>query len=182
MENLFLEIAEEKMDKAIEAFERSLTKVRTGRANPTMLDGIMVDYYGSPTPINQLASVSVQEGKTIAIKPFDRNVVKEVERAINMSDLGLPVQNGGEILRITVPALTEETRNGFCKDVDKMSEEAKVQIRNIRREANDDVKKDKTIPEDISKSYLEDIQKATDKAIVKIEECAKNKQKEIMTI
>lgn len=182
MENLFLEIAEEKMDKAIEAFERSLTKVRTGRANPTMLDGIMVDYYGSPTPINQLASVSVQEGKTIAIKPFDRNVVKEVERAINMSDLGLPVQNGGEILRITVPALTEETRKGFCKDVDKMSEEAKVQIRNIRREANDDVKKDKTIPEDISKSYLEDIQKATDKAIVKIEECAKNKQKEIMTI
>jgi ribosome recycling factor len=112
MENLFLEIAEEKMDKAIEAFERSLTKVRTGRANPTMLDGIMVDYYGSPTPINQLASVSVQEGKTIAIKPFDRNVVKEVERAINMSDLGLPVQNGGEILyNITAKQLVREDNN-----------------------------------------------------------------------
>jgi ribosome recycling factor len=182
MENLFLEIAEEKMDKAIEAFSSLLTKVRTGRANPTMLDGILVDYYGSPTPINQLASVSIQEGKTIAIKPFDRNVVKDVERAINTSDLGLPVQNGGDILRVTVPALTEETRKGFCKDVDKMAEDAKVQIRNIRRDINEDVKKDKTIPEDISKSYLEDIQKATDKFIEKIETLAKDKQKEIMTL
>jgi ribosome recycling factor len=182
MDNLFLEIAQEKMDKALQAFNSNLTKVRTGRANPNMLDGIMVDYYGSPTPINQLASVSIQEGKTIAIKPFDRNVVKDVERAINTSDLGLPVQNGGDILRVTVPALTEETRKGFCKDVDKMAEDAKVQIRNIRRDANDDIKKDKTIPEDISKSFLEDIQKATDKAIEKIEEYAKEKQKEIMTI
>ena len=182
MDNLFLELAQERMDKAIEAFNSNLTKVRTGRANPNMLDGIMVDYYGSATPINQLASVSIQEGKTIAIKPFDRNVVKDVERAINTSDLGLPVQNGGDILRVTVPALTEETRKGFCKDVDKMAEEAKVQIRNIRRDSNEDIKKDKTIPEDMSKSYLEDIQKATDKAIEKIEEYAKEKQKEIMTL
>ena len=182
MENLFLLDAQEKMDKAIDAFNSNLTKVRTGRANPNMLDGILVDYYGSLTPINQLASVSVQEGKTIAIKPFDRNVVKDVERAINTSDLGLPVQNGGDVLRVTVPALTEETRKGFCKDVDKMAEEAKVQIRNIRRDANEDVKKDKSIPEDMSKSFLEDIQKATDKAIEKIEEHAKDKQKEIMTL
>lgn len=182
MDNLFLEIAEEKMNKAIDAFESLLTKVRTGRANPTMLDGIMVDYYGSPTPINQLASVSIQEGKTIAIKPFDRNVVKDVERAINTSDLGLPVQNGGDILRVTVPALTEETRKGFCKDVDKMAEEAKVQIRNIRRDVNEDIKKDKTIPEDMSKSYLDDIQKATDNFIEKVETLAKDKQKEIMTL
>jgi len=182
MDNLFLELANEKMDGAIKNFEANLTKVRTGRANPNMLDGIMVDYYGSPTPINQLASVSIQEGKTIAIKPFDRNVVKDVERAINTSDLGLPVQNGGDILRVTVPALTEETRKGFCKDVDKMAEEAKVAIRNVRRDINEDVKKDKTIPEDLSKSYLEDIQKATDKAIEKIEELAKEKAKEIMTI
>ena len=182
MDNLFLELAQEKMDKAIEAFNSNLTKVRTGRANPNMLDGIMVDYYGSATPINQLASVSIQEGKTIAIKPFDRNVVKDVERAINTSDLGLPVQNGGDILRVSVPALTEETRKGFCKDVDKMAEEAKVQIRNIRRDSNEDIKKDKTIPEDMSKSYSEDIQKATDKAIEKIEEYAKEKQKEIMTL
>ena len=170
------------MDKAIEGFEHMLTKVRTGRANPNMLDGIMVDYYGSPTPINQLVSISIQEGKTIAIKPFDRNVVKDVERAINASDLGLPVMNGGDILRVTVPALTEETRKGFCKDVDKMAEEAKVQIRNIRRDVNEDIKKDKTIPEDTSKGYLEDIQKATDDSIKNIEELAKEKQKEIMTL
>ena len=182
MDNLFKEIADEKMANAIEAFKNSLTKVRTGRANPNMLDGIMVDYYGSPTPINQLASVSVQEGKTIVIKPFDRNVVKDVERAINTSDLGLPPQNGGDVIRISVPSLTEETRKGFCKDVDKMAEEAKVQIRNIRRDVNEDIKKDKSIPEDMSKSYLEDIQKATDEAIKKIEELAKEKANEIMTL
>ena len=182
MDNLFLEIANEKMEAAINAFSGNLTKVRTGRANPNMLDGIMVDYYGSMTPINQLASVSVQEGKTIVFKPFDRTVVKDVERAINTSDLGLPPQNGGDVIRITVPSLTEETRKGFCKDVDKMAEEAKVQIRNIRRDVNEDIKKDKTIPEDISKSYLDDIQKATDEAIKKIEELAKEKATEIMTL
>jgi ribosome recycling factor len=182
MDNLFLEIAEEKMNGAINAFEANLAKVRTGRANPTMLDGIMVDYYGSPTPLNQIASISIQEGKTLVIKPFDRNSVKDAERAINASDLGLPVQNNGDVLRVTVPALTEETRKGFCKDVDKMAEEAKVHIRNIRREVNEDIKKDKTIPEDMSKSYLEDIQKATDKFSDKVEELAKAKQKEIMTI
>lgn len=182
MDNLFLEIAEEKMEGAIKAFEGNLSKVRTGRANPTMLDGIMVDYYGSPTPLNQIASISIQEGKTLVIKPFDRNSVKDAERAINASDLGLPVQNNGDVLRVTVPALTEETRKGFCKDVDKMAEETKVHIRNIRREVNEDIKKDKTIPEDMSKSYLEDIQKATDKFSDKVEEMAKTKQKEIMTI
>ena len=182
MDNLSLEIANEKMEKAIENFEAQLTKVRTGRANPNMLDGINVDYYGSPTPINQIASVSVQEGKTICIKPYDHNSIKDIERAINTSDLDLPPQNGGDVIRITVPALTEETRKGFCKDVDKMCEEAKVAIRNIRRDANDEIKKNKTIPEDMSKSFLEDIQKATDKFIAKVDEIAKAKQKEIMTI
>ena len=182
MDNIFVLDANEKMDKAIAAFEENLKKVRTGRANPNMLDRILVDYYGSPTPINQIASVSVQEGKTIVIKPFDRNSVKDIEKAINMSDLGLPPQNGGEVIRITVPSLTEETRKNFCKDVDKMAEEAKVQIRNIRRDVNDEIKKDKSIPEDMSKSYLEDIQKATDKAIEKIDTIGKAKQKEIMTI
>ena len=182
MDNLFLEIAEEKMNGAISAFESSLVKVRTGRANPTMLDSIRVDYYGSPTPLNQISSISIQEGKTQVIKPFDRNSVKDIERAINTSDLGLPVQNNGEVLRITVPALTEETRKGYCKDVDKMAEEAKVHVRNARREVKEDIKKDKSIPEDLSKSYLEDVQKATDKAIARIEEIAKAKQKEIMTI
>ena len=182
MENVFELEAKELMDKAIANFQENLKKVRTGRANPNMLDRIMVDYYGSPTPINQIASVSIQEGKTIVIKPFDRNSVKDIEKAINMSDLGLPPQNGGEVIRITVPSLTEETRKGYCKDVDKMAEEAKVNIRNARRDVNDMIKKDKTIPEDLSKSYLEDIQKATDKAIENIDKIAKDKQKGIMTI
>ena len=182
MDNVFVTEAKELMNKAIANFQENLKKVRTGRANPNMLDKIMVDYYGSPTPINQIASIVVQEGKTIVIKPFDRNSVKDIEKAINMSDLGLPPQNGGDVIRVTVPALTEETRKGFCKDVDKMSEETKVVIRNARRDINEKVKKDKTIPEDMSKSYLEDIQKATDDAIKNVENIAAAKQKEIMTI
>ena len=173
---------EEKMAKAIESLEHNLSKVRTGRANPTMLDGIEVDYYGSPTPINQIASVSVQEGKSLVIKPYDASSLKDIERAINTSDLGLPPLNDGSCIRVTVPALTEETRKGFCKDVQKMCEEAKVAVRNIRRDANEEVKKDKTLPEDTAKDLQEQIQKATDKFVGKCDEVAKAKEKEIMTI
>ena len=173
---------EERMEKAIESLKHNLDKVRTGRANPAILDGVEVDYYGSPTPINQIASISVQEGKTIVIKPYDASSLKDIERAINTSDLSLPPQNDGSVIRITVPALTEETRKGFCKDVAKMAEEAKVAIRNIRRDGNDEVKKDKTIPEDTAKDLQDQIQKATDKAITKVDEVAKAKEKEIMTI
>ena len=182
MDNQFLTEANDLMNKAVLNFQENLKKVRTGRANPNMLDRIMVDYYGSPTPINQIASIVVQEGKTIVIKPFDRNSVKDIEKAINTSDLGLPPQNGGDVIRVTVPSLTEETRKGFCKDVDKMAEEAKVVARNARRDVNDKIKKDKTIPEDLSKSYLEDVQKATDKVIENIDKIAADKKKEIMTI
>ena len=182
MDNNFVNEANDLMSKASANFQENLKKVRTGRANPNMLDRIMVDYYGSPTPINQIASIVVQEGKTIVIKPFDRTAVKDIEKAINTSDLGLPPQNGGDVIRIIVPSLTEETRKGFCKDVDKMAEEAKVVIRNARRDVNDKIKKDKSIPEDLSKSYLEDIQKATDKAIENIDKIAADKKKEIMTI
>ncbi len=174
--------AEEKMEKAISVFEKNLTKVRTGRANPNMLDGIEVDYYGSPTPINQMASVTITEGRTLVIKPYDRSILKDIERAINASDLHLPPMNDGTVIRLTVPALTEETRKGFCKDVEKMAEEAKVAIRNIRRDTNDSIKKDKSIPEDSSKSLLEDVQKLTDSFVEKVEKIGKNKQKEIMTI
>jgi len=173
---------EEKMAKAIESFENNLTKVRTGRANPNMLDAILVDYYGSPTPINQIASISVQEGKTLCIKPYDASSLKDIERAINASDLGLPPVNDGACVRVSVPSLTEETRKGFCKDVSKMSEEAKVVIRNIRRDANDEIKKDKSLPEDQAKDLQEQVQKSTDKFIAKVDEVAKAKEKEIMTI
>ena len=173
---------EEKMKKSIEALENNLVKVRTGRANPQMLDGIEVNYYGSPMPLNQIASISVQEGKTLCIKPYDASSLKDIERAINTSDLGLPPINDGTVVRVSVPALTEETRKGFCKDISKMAEEAKVAIRNIRRDGNDEIKKDKTIPEDASKGFLEDIQKLTDEKIAKIDEIVKAKEKEIMTI
>ena len=174
--------AEEEMEKTIEVFEKNLQKVRTGRANPNMLDGIEVDYYGSPTPVNQIASIAVQEGKCLVIKPYDRSSLKDIERAINKSDLHLPPLNDGTVIRLTVPQLTEETRKGYCKDVEKMAEEAKVSVRNIRREANDITKKDKTIPEDVSKATVEDIQKLTDDYTAKVDKIAKLKEKEIMTI
>ena len=173
---------EEKMEKTIEAFKTGLEKVRTGRANPAMLNGIEVDYYGSPTPVNQIASISIQEGKTIVIKPYDASSLKDIERAINTSSLGLPPQNDGSVIRITVPVLTEETRKDFCKEVSKLAEEAKIAVRNIRRDGNDEIKKDKTIPEDTAKNLQEEIQKVTDKFSALIDEIAKAKEKEIMTI
>lgn len=173
---------EERMEKAIEAFRNNLNKVRTGRANPAILNGVDVDYYGSPTPINQIASVSIQEGKTIVIKPYDASSLKDIERAINASSIGLPPQNDGSVVRITVPALTEETRKGYCKDVKNMAEETKVVIRNIRRDGNEEVKKDKTLPEDVAKDLQDKIQKATDKYVSKVDEVAKEKEEEIMKI
>lgn len=177
-----IKVFEEKMKKSIEALEANLVKVRTGRANPQMLDGVEVNYYGSPMPLNQIASIAVQEGKTLCIKPYDASSLKDIERAINTSDIGLPPINDGTCVRISVPALTEETRKGFCKDIAKMAEDAKVAVRNIRRDANDVVKKDKTIPEDEAKSLQEDIQKLTDKYIENIDNVAKAKEKEVMTI
>ncbi len=177
-----IKTVEEKMTKAIEALEHNLTKVRTGRANPNLLDHIEVDYYGCPTPINQIASISVQEGKTLCIKPYDASSLKDIEKAINASDIGLPPLNDGSVVRITMPVLTEETRKGFCKDIAKFAEEAKVAIRNIRRDGNDEVKKDKTLPEDTSKDLQEQIQKLTDKYVAKADEVAKAKEKEVMTI
>ena len=177
-----IKTVEEKMAKAIEALEHNLTKVRTGRANPNLLDHIEVDYYGCPTPINQIASISVQEGKTLCIKPYDASSLKDIEKAINASDIGLPPLNDGSVVRITMPVLTEETRKGFCKDISKFAEEAKVAIRNIRRDGNEEVKKDKSLPEDTSKDLQEQIQKLTDKYVTKADEVAKAKEKEVMTI
>lgn len=173
---------EEKMNKAIAALENNLTKVRTGRANPNLLDHVEVNYYGCPTPINQIASISVQEGKTLVIKPYDASSLKDIEKAINASDIGLPPLNDGTVVRITMPVLTEETRKGFCKDIAKYAEETKVAIRNIRRDANDEIKKDKTLPEDTAKGLQDQVQKLTDKFVEKTDAVAKAKEKEVMTI
>ena len=167
--NLILEETKERMEKSVASFEGSLDSVRSGRANANLLNGIEVDYYGSPMPINQLASLTVQEGRTIVIKPFDMGSLKYIEKAINKSDLGLPPQNDCKVIRVTVPALTEETRRNLCKDVSKMAENAKVSVRNIRRDANDQAKKEESLTEDQEKQCLEKIQKLTDEMIKKID-------------
>ena len=177
-----INVYKEKMNKAIANFENNLVTIRTGRANPKILDSISVDYYGSPTPLNQIASISVQEGKTLVIKPYDASSLKDIEKAINESTIGLPPINDGSVVRITTPALTEETRKGFCKDIGKFAEEAKVIIRNVRRDANDVIKKDKTVSEDTQKDLQDQVQKLTDEFTKKIDELAKAKEKEVMTI
>lgn len=177
-----INVYKEKMEKSVTSFEKNLVNIRTGRANPQILDVVKVDYYGTPTPLNQIASISVQEGKTLVIKPYDASSLKDIEKAINESSIGLPPINDSTVIRITTPALTEETRKGYCKDIGKYAEEAKVSIRNIRRDANDSVKKDKSIAEDASKDFLDQIQKLTDDYTKKIDDLSKAKEKEVMTI
>ena len=173
------------MNKALEALDGRLCKIRTGRAQPALLDGIMVDYYGSPTPLRQVAQVNVEDARTLKLSVFDRNAIKSVEKAIQQSDLGLnPVVAGVEI-RVPLPPLTEERRKDLVKVVQGEVEQAKVEIRNIRRDANDKIKalqKDKQISEDEQRSGEEKIQKATDAAIKKADELLDAKQKELMEI
>ena len=177
--------AQTRMDKALESLDSRLSKIRTGRAQPALLDGIMVDYYGSPTPLRQVAQVNVEDARTLKLSVFDRNAIKAVEKAIQQSDLGLnPVVAGVEI-RVPLPPLTEERRKDLVKVVKGEVEQAKVEIRNIRRDANDKIKalqKDKQISEDEQRSGEEKIQKATDAAIKKADELLDAKQKELMEI
>lgn len=181
MIDLILEDASERMLKAIEAFQRDLSTIRTGRANPNMLDRVMVDYYGSPTPVNQIAGISVVEGRQLVIKPYDRSSIKDIEHGIYEAGLGLTPQNDGELIRIMVPALTEERRREFAKNVWKFAEHAKVAVRNIRRDANDEIKKSDA-REDEVKDGQERVQKLTDKYVKEIDEIGKAKEKDIMTV
>jgi len=170
------------MKKVIEKFEHHLSTVRTGRANPKQLDDIHVDYYGSPTPLSQVGSINVVEGKQLVIKPYDPSLLKLIEHAIQAANLGLNPMNDGSVVRINVPALTEQTRKEITKTVDKHAEEAKVSIRNVRRDINDAIKKDDTLTEDREKDALDKVQKLTDEHIKKIEGIVKEKEKEIMTV
>lgn len=174
--------AQQKMSKSIESFENALVQIRTGRANPNMLDGINVEYYGTPTPLNQVASVSVPEGRQLLIKPYDKSLVKDIERAINEAELGINPQSDGENVRLNIPPLTEETRKELVKEVYKIAEDAKVAIRNIRRDANDAIKKDKELKKDDIAAEQKDIQDLTDKNIKQIDEIAKKKEDELMTV
>ncbi|MBE6114337.1 MAG: ribosome recycling factor [Erysipelotrichaceae bacterium] len=172
----------DKMTKAIASFEHELTTVRTGRANASLLDSVEVDYYGCPTPINQVGSISVVEGKQLVIKPFDKSILKDIETAIHKANIGIAPQNDGTVIRLNVPSLTEERRKELTKVVSKMAEEAKVAVRNVRRDGNDAVKKNKELTEDMQKDAQEKIQKKTDEFIKKIDSIAEAKQKEIMTV
>ena len=171
-----------RMDKAIEYLQSELATVRTGMANPTMLNKVMVNYYGSPTPLNQIAGISVQEGRTLVVKPYDPSSLKDIEKAINKADIGIAPANDGTVIRLTVPELTGETRKEMTKKVSKIAEECKVQIRNIRREANDAVKKDETLDEDNQKDCEKEIQKVTDSYTKKIDQITDAKSKEILKV
>ncbi len=180
LEMLLLE-CEEHMDKAIEALKRELSTVRTGRANASLLDSISIEYYGVPTPLKQVSSISIPEANQLYIKPFDKSTLKDIEKAIFASALGLTPQNDGAGIRLILPKMTEERRRELAKVVGKMEEAAKVAVRNVRRTYNDDIKK-LSLPEDDEKGALEDIQKLTDSKIVAIEAVAKAKEQEVMSI
>ncbi len=177
--------AVEKMDHSIEALKKEFASVRTGRASLALLDGIKVDYYGTPTPLQQLASLSVPESRQIAIQPWDQKVISDIEKAIMKSDLGLTPTNDGKVIRINIPSLTEERRKQLVKVVRKNSEDAKVAVRNIRRDVNDEIKKlekEKHLSEDDTKKSLDEIQKFTDSYVKKIDEILMHKEKEIMEV
>lgn len=178
----YMNVMNERMNKALDALESNLRTIRTGRANPTILDRVEVEYYGSMMPINQVASVSVVEGRQLVIKPFDKNMLKDIERAISMADLGLVPQNDGTLVRISIPSLTEDRRKELCKDASKMGEEAKIAVRNIRRDAMDAAKKDKELTEDLKKQAQEDIQKKTDEHVKKIDAIVSEKEKDILSV
>ncbi|MDO9392234.1 MAG: ribosome recycling factor [bacterium] len=174
-----------KMDKAAEVLKNEFSGIRTGRANPALLEGIKVLCYGALTPLNQVAGISVPESRLLLIQPWDKSVLGEIEKAILKSDLGLTPANDGKVIRLPIPTLTEERRHDLVKVVKKMAEESKVAIRNIRRESNEEIKKlekDKHISEDESKTAHDKVQEMTDKHIAQLEELLKKKEKEIMEV
>ncbi|WP_411501728.1 ribosome recycling factor [Brevibacillus centrosporus] len=176
---------EDRMNKAISNLKRDLSTLRAGRANPAMLDRVMVDYYGTPTPISQLANVSVPEPRMLTIQPWDKTALKEIDRALQQSDLGISPSNDGVTIRLIIPPLTEERRKDLVKLAGKSGEETKVAIRNIRRDANDEIKKLEkaaTISEDESRRYQETVQKTTDKFIAEVDKVVKDKEKDILEV
>lgn len=184
MDALFAK-TKEKMEKCLASLERDFSAIRAGRANPAVLDRVMVDYYGVPTPINQMAAVSVPEARLLLIQPWDASTLKDIEKAINTSDIGINPQNDGKVIRLTFPQLTEEHRKELTKDISKRGEEAKVAIRNIRRDAMDDLKKLKKnneITEDDVEYGEDEIQKITDDFVKQSETITKNKEEEVLSL
>lgn len=176
-----LENAELKMISSIENYENRLLTIRAGRANASMLNGINAECYGVMTPINQLANITVHDGKQLFIKPFDRGNLKEIERAINEANLGINPTNNGETIILTVPDLTEETRRSYVKQAKGIAEEAKIALRNIRQDANTSIKNSE-MPEDERDAYIEDVQELINKYNKKVDEILKEKEQELMAI
>ena len=179
-EDILLE-CEARMDEAIEALEKRFTNVRAGRANPNMLDGIMVSYYGALTPLKQLANISVPEARQLMIKPFDKSILGEIEKAIFEANIGITPNNNGEVIFLVIPALTEDRRRELVKQVKGIAEAAKIALRNIRQDANNDIKKLK-LPEDVEKSGNEEVQELIGKYNKIVDDKFKVKESELMTI
>jgi ribosome recycling factor len=176
-------VAQDKMQKSIEAFKHELSTIRTGRATPTILDRIQVDYFGTPTPVNALATISAPEPRLITIQPWDRHAMGAIEKAIQKSDLGLNPTNDGTIIRLAIPQLNDDRRKELVKMVQKRAEEARVALRNCRRDAVDMLRKeekDKTISEDDLKRGQERLQKTTDQFVAQVDDIARNKEREIL--
>ena len=184
MEILLKELTE-KMEKSVTALKNAFNKIRTGRANPAILDDINVDYYGNPTPINQTSNISVEEGRSLVISPWDKNLIPEIEKAILSSDLGLNPSTSGDLIRVTMPALTEETRQDYIKQARAEAENSRISIRNIRRDANNsakDMQQSSEISEDDLRRIEDLIQKETDRFISIVDSDLKNKESDLLEI
>lgn len=184
LEELFL-FGEEKMEKAVNQLKREFGSIRSGRANPMILDKVMVDYYGAPTALRQMSQVTVQDGTTLVISPYDKSVIKEIEKAIIKAEIGITPNSDGIVLRLAFPPLTEERRREITKDVRKIGEDSKVAVRNARRDMVDDLKKlekSENLPEDVVKDNQDEIQKLTDKYVKIIDVAVEEKEKEVMTV
>lgn len=180
-----LATAKEKMTKAEESLRRELGQIRAGRANASLLDRIQVEYYGAPTPVNQLASINIPEARVLMITPFDKNSIADIEKAIQMSDIGISPTNDGNVIRLVIPQLTEERRKELAKDVKKEAENSKVAVRNVRRDAMDELKKAQKngdITEDELRSFEKDVQKLTDDSVKTIDEITADKEKELLEV
>lgn len=178
-------VLDDQMNKAIKSLQNQVSKVRTGRATAAVLDGIMADYYGTPTPIKNMGQISTPEARLLQIQPFDKTLIPNIEKAILAANIGLTPGNDGNFIRIQFPALTEDKRKSYVKDVKKLGEDAKVAVRNVRREQNDKVKaaeKDKKVSEDESKKIQEEIQKITDNFIKEVDKVVDAKEKELLTV
>ncbi len=177
-----LDTTKEAMDNAIKHLEKQLTNIRAGKASPAMLGSVMVDYYGSQTPLSQVANVNTPDGRTITVQPWEKNMLQEIERGIAYANLGFNPMNNGETIIINVPPLTEERRRNLAKQAKSEAEDAKISIRTARKDANNDIKKNDDVSEDLKKNAEIDVQQMTDKYVKKVDEIFDNKEKEIMTV